>query len=101
MLDKQMRETLVETLINGINESLDSETPLDKQYIPTILAAFIMPMVLIDTIDRYIEHRIESDKVIVGVLKDIQNSVDTLSQTMECINNVGLVIHSDTEEKEN
>lgn len=32
-----------------------------------------------ETIDGYIEHRIESDKVIVGVLKDIQNNCSIIA----------------------
>lgn len=37
-------------------------------------------MLISESIDDYIEHRIETDKVLEGILKDIQGNIANLSE---------------------
>ena len=53
----------------------------------------IAKLLMCEKLDRYLACRIETDKVLIGILKDIQNNTAALSMTMDCINNVGIVCH--------
>lgn len=38
-------------------------------------------LLISESLDDYIEHRIKTDKVLEGILKDIQGNISTMSET--------------------
>lgn len=69
-----------------IKESIKNRSEIRKEIEEKFKAKadflFIRPLLLIgESLDDFIEHRITADKVQEGILKDIQNSIESIAQT--------------------
>lgn len=78
-------------LNNQIDEADEKGTyPIDQSLRQIELLTTIIG---VEIADRYIEHRIQADKVLEGILKDIQNNINEITMHIGCINEVGLTIN--------